>query len=139
MILRYAGTDGKETEVRLGVDPVTVGRDETCTIRVRDPRASRFHCTVFQKGTEFLVRDENSKNGTRVNEETIEEIVIAPGDMIRVGSTVLSVKAEPPKGEKTLFGEVQKNIEEGKGFGTILREIVDEMDEEPSDDSPSLE
>lgn len=67
----------------------TIGRDEQNTVALPDDdRCSRAHCQVlFQHGV-WYVRDLDSRNGTRVNEQyTYGCHALQPGDVIRVGRT----------------------------------------------------
>ncbi|MDR0830714.1 MAG: FHA domain-containing protein [Prevotellaceae bacterium] len=68
---------------------ITVGRSSSNTISVNDDKASRLHCTIIQDSSgKFTVRDENSTNGTYVNERRISgEQYITVGDTVRVGHT----------------------------------------------------
>jgi len=56
------------------------------------PSISGRHCIFILSGPDVVVRDLNSSNGTLVNDETISEQVLRPGDIIRVG--VVEIKFE---------------------------------------------
>jgi len=68
-------------------DPITIGRHPDNVIRIRDERASRFHCVVEVAQGKLYVRDLGSRNGTCVNGNKIETPAkLRPGDMVIVGS-----------------------------------------------------
>jgi Nif-specific regulatory protein len=68
----------------------TVGRDPTNRIILRDEKCSRRHCDVFQESGQWHIRDLNSRNGTRVNDERIRDVVpIGEGDAVRIGGVEL--------------------------------------------------
>jgi Mg-chelatase subunit ChlD len=71
-----------------------IGADEGSNLALAtDPRVSGFHaCIQFHEGSLFL-HDNNSTNGTFLNEERLAEgpRPLRPGDRIRVGRTVLVV------------------------------------------------
>ena len=69
-----------------------------------------------------------------MNGTSVQEISIQPGDKIQVGSATISVHAEHVKGEQTLFREVQDGMEQGKGYPTMLREIVGEAGKDEQGD-----
>jgi pSer/pThr/pTyr-binding forkhead associated (FHA) protein len=72
-------------------DGLTIGRLDDCGIVVVDPGVSRHHAKFFRdsKGA-WSVQDLGSSNGTFVNESRVGgAVVLAPGDRIRAGETVL--------------------------------------------------
>jgi putative nucleotidyltransferase with HDIG domain len=71
---------------------VTVGRVPQCDIHLDDQAVSRRHCTFEARGPELLVTDLGSANGTYVNERLVSDARVRPGDLIRVGSTLLEVR-----------------------------------------------
>ena len=60
-------------EKSLAGDAVTIGRDVEASIQILDRSASRFHCEVFPVGGMWFVRDLDSKNGTYINGEPLED------------------------------------------------------------------
>jgi pSer/pThr/pTyr-binding forkhead associated (FHA) protein len=75
--------------VVLGPEPITIGRLPESTIVINDPNASRRHAEIRRSGNDVLVVDLNSTNGTRVNGATVRERVLADGDQVVIGTTVL--------------------------------------------------
>ncbi|MFA4874282.1 MAG: FHA domain-containing protein [bacterium] len=65
------------------------GRAESNTITIRDAKVSRQHAQVQQQGTEYVLVDLNSSNGTYVNGQRIEEHVLSNGDEIRIGDCIM--------------------------------------------------
>jgi putative nucleotidyltransferase with HDIG domain len=72
---------------------VTVGRVSQCEIHVDDQAVSRRHCTLAVHGSDVVVTDLDSANGTFVNERPVKSGTARPGDLIRVGSTILEYRA----------------------------------------------
>lgn len=69
----------------------TLGRAPTNRIAVPDEVCSRNHCEVFQASGRWLVRDLGSRNGTKVQGQTIDgDCALQPGQQIQLGSTVLT-------------------------------------------------
>ena len=71
---------------------VTIGRGEAAGIRITDPGASRVHCEVIL-GSQVLVRDLGSTNGTIVDGIRINEAILKDGSIIRIGDTTLTYRA----------------------------------------------
>ena len=72
-------------------ESVTIGRAPTNRIVIKDERCSRNHSEVFPSKGEWVLRDLESRNGTTVNNERVAaDHVLAPGDIIRVGSACLA-------------------------------------------------
>lgn len=66
------------------------------TIVLQDAMSSRNHCEVFVAGQDWVVRDQNSRNGTMVNGALISsDRVLRPGDIIQIGSTELGFTLNP--------------------------------------------
>ncbi|MCA1807861.1 MAG: FHA domain-containing protein [Kiritimatiellia bacterium] len=126
MLLRYVLPDGQHREYKLGDKPVTIGRSSEVDISIPDRMASRMHCGIsFLNGAYFL-RDFKSRNGTLVNEQAVEVARLRPGDRIRAGDTVLVFEGHERKGQDTALMEMQDAMAKGKGYNTILHEIIDE-------------
>lgn len=80
----------------LGGAPVALGRSEARDIVLYDPAASRNHAVVELRPEGFWARDFGSANGTYVNGQRITEHPLAPGDVLRIGSTEFRFEALGP-------------------------------------------
>ena len=66
-------------------------RVESPGVSFQDPLMSRRHATVVwdpERGG-YLVVDAGSRNGTRLNGERVPKEVLSPGDVVRIGDTLL--------------------------------------------------
>lgn len=73
--------------------PLTIGRSTNCDLVLPDDFASSRHTQVRRQGTEWIIEDLESRNGTFVNEQPVTSLeTINSGDTIRVGRTVLRVQ-----------------------------------------------
>jgi len=124
MILRYVLPDGAQKEFELGRKSITIGRGTDADVRLADKLASRIHCGISYKDGNYFLRDFDSRNGTLVNDNSIEVCRINPGDRIRVGDMVLTVEASPRKGTIMVLRELKDDMAKGKGYHTILQEII---------------
>ena len=72
--------------------PLRLGRDYDCQVVLADARVSRVHATCWADGGRLFLRDENSSNGTYVNERRLERgqvVSLQPGDQVRLGGITL--------------------------------------------------
>ncbi len=70
--------------------PIRFGRSDDCTWVLADPSLSRLHAEVVRAGSDHLISDLGSTNGTFVNDERIDGVVhLADGDRIRLGQSRL--------------------------------------------------
>lgn len=130
MNLMYQKPNGTVVEVALSDKPLTIGRSPKADIALEDEKASRLHCGIRLMDEVYHIKDLDSKNGTFVNNERIESTQLTGGDKIRVGSTVLTVERSSSKGATTAFHEMEQQMSGGKGYDTILKEIVGESKKE---------
>lgn len=71
-------------------DEVVIGRSVGCDIRLDDTEVSRQHAKIRHNGTDFVVVDLKSANGTQVNGSAVSEKRLRNGDGIRFGSTLMT-------------------------------------------------
>lgn len=84
-----AGADeGKRFELTTSV--VGLGREANNSVRLHDTEASRRHAELrlLPNGTHQLI-DLGSSNGTFVNGKMIKDVVVKPGDEIRIGQSTM--------------------------------------------------
>lgn len=80
----------------------TIGRHPDNQAALNDGAASRFHAKIERRGGQHYVVDLGSTHGTFVNEvRTNVDLLLAPGDRIRIGSTTLVFETETPDESKT--------------------------------------
>ena len=70
----------------LGSDVVTIGRAPSNQIIVDHPSVSAQHALLLRTGASYLLKDLNSKNGTRINGDCVTHAELKDGDTIRFGS-----------------------------------------------------
>src|SRR5216684_707606 len=92
LVVLSAGMTGRTHE--LTVDKTTIGRVEDNTFQIAEPSISSHHCEVLLRGSEVVVRDLNSTNGTFINGEKVTESVIKPGQVLRLGQIEIKLETE---------------------------------------------
>ncbi|HEY8240915.1 MAG TPA: FHA domain-containing protein [Kiritimatiellia bacterium] len=144
MRLRYTSKDGAHKEFELGDKPITIGRSPDADITLLDERVSRVHCGIRLWDGDFYIKDLKSRNGTIVNGRPVDVSKLEAGDAIRVGSTVFIFEQDGGAGTETALRELTDEMELGKGYSTILKEIVEDVppvvvtlpeEESPTDES----
>lgn len=87
---------GKSFE--LSQDLHTAGRSDERDFCFKDPTVSTHHCDFIRTGEEgnykYIIRDNNSTNGTRVNNIPIEEQELHNSDIIQVGGVEILFDSE---------------------------------------------
>ena len=72
-----------------------VGRSKSnCDLVIDyDDSVSGRHCELSVRGDEWYVRDLQSSNGTRVNQQKVfQELIIKTGDILQLGQLSLQVR-----------------------------------------------
>ena len=63
-----------------------LGRAHGCDIQLDSPEVSGLHCILSRAPGELIVRDCNSRVGTRVNGAKVREIALHNGDVVQIGT-----------------------------------------------------
>jgi serine phosphatase RsbU (regulator of sigma subunit) len=98
--------------IKVDAPVVTIGRSADCTIPIKDRFLSRKHAEVVQVGTDWVLRDCESANGTLLNGLRVrQEVRLRPGDRIGVGDCELVFGEELPTPSQviTLDGPVSSH------------------------------
>ena len=87
--------DDRERLVSLeSITRITVGRAEDADVPVADSgmRAQQFEIyrVVHMDGPQYFLFDSGSREGVRVNGETVRNVRLQPGDMIETAGTVFT-------------------------------------------------
>jgi hypothetical protein len=69
--------------------PLTIGREEGNVLRLNDERVSRFHAKIQLDGSDVVLTDLESTNGTRVNGNVVQIRRLRVGDRICLGRSLL--------------------------------------------------
>jgi predicted component of type VI protein secretion system len=84
LVVLTAGMAGRSHEIK--VDKTTIGRVEDNTFQLAEASVSSHHAEVFLRGSDVVVKDLNSTNGTFINGEKLTgEGVLKPGQVLRLG------------------------------------------------------
>ena len=91
LVILTQGLTGPAHE--LNVDRTTIGRVEDNLFQITEASVSSHHCEVLLRGSDVVIKDLNSTNGTFINGEQITERVLKPGQTLRLGQVELKLEA----------------------------------------------
>jgi pSer/pThr/pTyr-binding forkhead associated (FHA) protein len=80
---------GAPVQFDLGGPLITIGRASDNDVIVDDAQVSRHHCQLKLQHGAYSFADLGSRNGSLVNGQPVTEIALGPGDVIRIGGTVI--------------------------------------------------
>ena len=128
LVVLSAGMTGRTHELK--ADKTTIGRVEDNTFQIAEGSVSSHHCEILLRGTDVVVRDLNSTNGTFINGEKVTESVIKPNQVLRLGQIEMRLETDAPSAptkkhlDQTLVMQRGVSLNEleqgtrGSGFGT---------------------
>ncbi|MFC1498981.1 FHA domain-containing protein [Verrucomicrobiota bacterium] len=131
MFLRYMDSNGKVIHRELGTQQTVIGRSEEAEVQIKDEDASRFHAAIILWDGDYIVKDLNTSNGTLINGKGLDVAVLTPGSVIHIGSHNIffeTEKTEAGKGPSTVIQKVSGEMDQGKGYKTIMREIIRDVE-----------
>lgn len=74
--------------------PVIVGRDPNCSLRIADPYVSRHHCHFLWNGVAVTIADLQSTGGIRINGQETSHAVIDTTTVVEIGNTQIKLSME---------------------------------------------
>jgi RsiW-degrading membrane proteinase PrsW (M82 family) len=88
LILNVEGGELAGREFVLQGGALSLGRDEACGVRFgpADTQVSRRHAQIRRDEQGFSLSDQQSTNGTHVNDEKIDSVHLRSGDLIELGT-----------------------------------------------------
>ncbi len=92
LVLLSSGMTGRTHELK--VDKTTVGRLEDNTFQIAEPSVSSHHCEILRRGSDIVVKDLNSTNGTFIGGEKVSESVLKPGQILRLGQIEMRLETD---------------------------------------------
>lgn len=72
-----------------------VGRNDTCDVRIEHKSISKLHCVLVVAGTQVLVRDLGSTNGTRINGQRVRRAALTKHDILGIAGFKYRLKFGP--------------------------------------------
>ena len=97
----YVETAQGTSDVEVADDLFVMGRAPDCHVVLPDQLVSRKHAVIEHREDGWYLVDQNSGNGTYLNDERISESLLYDGDVIQVGDAAITFTApgsEAPEG-----------------------------------------
>jgi two-component system, NtrC family, sensor kinase len=122
-------TSGLEEEYIISRDKdiITIGRHPNNNIAVTQEAISRHHARIERRGSNFVILDLNSSNGTFVNGQKVSQQKLEEGDIVTMGDIEFGFSYHSRKealdeeeSETTVSLEDEKEGEGESPFSTIL-------------------
>ena len=96
-------TSGAKKEIPVGDRVLSIGRDPSNDLVLSDAMVSRRHAIMESRGDDFVIRDNNSSNGTMVNgDKVVGDQTLRDGDLIAIGSArmLFQIESEQQQSEE---------------------------------------
>jgi pSer/pThr/pTyr-binding forkhead associated (FHA) protein len=93
LVLLSEGFTGRTYELK--TEKTTVGRVEDNALHIPDGSVSSHHAEFLLRGSEVVIKDLGSTNGSFINGERITEAVLKPGQTLRLG--MVEMRLESPE------------------------------------------
>lgn len=100
LVVRSGGTPtpvAAPAAITFDLPRVAIGRSDGCDLRLPDLSVSQRHASIRQRGSEYIVVDEKSTNGTFIGSVRLHPHsprVVRHGELIRVGRIWIEVRIE---------------------------------------------
>ncbi len=92
-VLTIETPDGQISDVDIMKDKFVLGRAPDCDAVIPDSLVSRHHAIVEKREDGWYIVDQNSGNGTYLNDERIRDELLYDGDVIGIGDAVATFVA----------------------------------------------
>ena len=118
------------------IDDVLIGRGaaKSCTrvgskleLRIPGKYLSQAHARLRRDGTDWIVEDQESNNGTFVNGERVTERKLSDGDVIDVGHTLLRYRAAIASAPVAQSDIDSYELAEPPGWRSVLPPVLDAL------------
>ncbi len=87
------GVDDPSVSYTFDKEEILIGSTDTNDVILGDDTVSRSHCRIVQEDSGYVLKDNNSTNGTFVNKVRVREAFLKPGCIIGVGQSQLRFNA----------------------------------------------
>ena len=94
LVVLSEGLTGRTYELK--VEKTTIGRVDDNAFQIPEQSVSSHHCEVLLKGSDVIIKDLDSTNGTYINGEKISERPLKPGQILRLGQVEIRLEGDGP-------------------------------------------
>jgi pSer/pThr/pTyr-binding forkhead associated (FHA) protein len=82
--------DGAPRRITLEWPQLKIGRAPEADIRLSSDRASAQHAVLNRRQEDYVIRDEDSRNGVFLNGVKVHSAVLRDGDVVQVANSVFT-------------------------------------------------
>ena len=112
LVVLSEGLTGRSHELK--AERTTVGRVEDNTFQIPDASVSSHHCEILLKGSDIVIRDLNSTNGTFINGQQITEATLKPSQILRLGQIEVRLEGDQsPAAQKKMMMDHTQVVPQG--------------------------
>ena len=121
--------DGEVKSHVFDKDSISIGATADNDLVLDDETVSRNHCVIFLEGSNYLIRDLDSTNGTFVNRVRVREAWLRPDHVIALGKSEMRFAPVDEKmrivpSDKQRFGEIIGRDAKMREIYAILEKIA---------------
>lgn len=84
--------EGSPRRLTLFKEEHVIGRGDDADIPIASQRASRQHAVLARKGLDYVLRDNNSRNGVFLNGLRVHTVVLREGDVVQIGDCAFTYR-----------------------------------------------
>lgn len=126
LTVRGGSLDGRQFDLEEGY--LTLGRHENCVLRFDhnlDAGVSSYHAIIESSAYGFLLKDQQSTNGTFVNGSPVSATILRDGDTIRLGREGPQIHVSfGPEIPAEITEPLKRPVAEVRGAGDNLRQTI---------------
>ena len=89
-LLEQIDGEGAPRNFKLLQDELIIGRAEEAVVRLLSARSSRHHAFLKRRGDEYVIRDNDSRNGVFLNGLKVHSAVLRDGDILQIADSVFA-------------------------------------------------
>ena len=133
LVLRWLFPDAERPVLPI-LKGFSIGREPSCLMLLDGDGVSRVHAEVRSDGDHFVLRDNQSTNGTFLQGHSVTEARITPGSVLRIGSWVGLFEL------RALGASAQRSFELGPnmGGGSALAAAMDPANQAATSNLPII-
>lgn len=111
--LVFINKNGTTQTYKLPSAVTFIGRRQDCDMCIPLSVVSRRHCELYTEFDKLMIRDLKSRNGTFVNDESIDEAALKAGDVLRIGPLkfVVQINGVPSNFDEFLPRPEERQVE----------------------------
>jgi pSer/pThr/pTyr-binding forkhead associated (FHA) protein len=122
--------EGKKILFTDDLQEIDIGRDPKCSLFIDDPVISRRHAKLIRKWGGIVLLDLESRNGSFVNNEKVQEKLLRDGDKIMLGTIKLLYRNPQDVNIEAITQEISRKKKEALLREAEMMEIARKKQEE---------